>query len=110
MNQITKTVRHFVAFRYNPGTTTDQIRQIEDAFCALPIHISGIVSMEHGVNNSPEKLNHGFTHAYLLTFEDATARDEYLPHPAHAAFGQLLKELQAIADVFVFDYHATRVH
>ena len=65
--------------------------------------------MEHGVNNSPENLNHGFTHSFLLTFENAAARDVYLPHPSHAAFGELLKELNAVADVFVFDYHASAV-
>jgi len=56
------------------------------------------------VNNSPEGKNHGFTHAYLLTFEDSKARDTYLPHPEHKKFGDLLGKLGILEDVFVIDY------
>lgn len=52
---------------------------------ALRGKIPGIVSFEHGVNNSPEKKNLGFTHVYLMTFENAQARDAYLPHRFRAA-------------------------
>ena len=45
------------------------------------------------MNNSPEGKNLGFTHVYMLTFEDAAARDAYLPHPDHAKFGELLGKL-----------------
>jgi hypothetical protein len=56
------------------------------------------------VNNSPEKLNQGFTHVYQVTFTSAAARDAYLPHPAHKAFGELLGRLGVLESVFVVDY------
>ena len=97
-------VRHVVVFRYRPGTTEDQIRQVTDAFRELTKTIPGIVSFEWGVNNSPEGKNLGFTHVYLLTFEDAKARDDYLPHPDHKKFGELLGTLGVLESVFVVDF------
>jgi Stress responsive A/B Barrel Domain len=97
-------VRHIVVFKYKPGTTPEQIAQVTTAFRDLGTKIPGIVAFEHGVNNSPEGKNLGFTHVYMITFEDAKARDAYLPHPEHKKFGQLLGQLGVVADVFVVDF------
>ena len=97
-------VRHIVVFKSKAGASEDQIRQVTEAFAALRTKIPGIVSFEHGVNNSPEKLNQGFTHVYQVTFTNAAARDAYLPHPAHKAFGELLGRLGVLESVFVVDY------
>lgn len=97
-------VRHIVVFKYKPGTTEEQIRQVTQAFRDLKTKIPGITAFEDGVNNSPENKNLGFTHVYVLTFEDVAARDAYLPHPEHRKFGQLLGTLAVVADAFVVDY------
>ena len=99
-----KPVRHIVAFNYKEGATEGQVKQVTEAFSGLQKKIPGIVSFEHGVNNSPEGLNDGFTHVYLLTFENTEARDAYLPHPEHEKFGVLLEKLDILKDVFVVDY------
>jgi hypothetical protein len=103
-------VRHIVAFRYKPEAAEDQIKTLRDAFRALQTRIPGIVAMEDGVNNSPEGKNHGFTHVFLLTFEDAAARDAYLPHPEHAQFGRLLRQLAIVEDAFVLDFTPADSH
>ena len=97
-------VRHVVVFRYKPGASPEKIRQITDAFAALKDQIPGILAFEHGVNNSPEKLDQGFTHVYQLTFTNAAARDVYLVHPAHKAFGTLLGGSGVFDAAFVVDY------
>ena len=97
-------VRHVVVFKYKASATPAQTAQVTQALAALKNKIPGIVSFEHGVNNSPEKKNLGFTHVYLLTFKDAAARDTYLPHPEHKKFGQMLGKLGIMEDVFVVDY------
>jgi hypothetical protein len=99
-----ETVRHVVVFEYKEGASEEQIRAVTDAFRSLQDKIPGIVSFEHGVNNSPEGLNHGFTHVYLLTFENAAARDAYLPHLEHDKFGQLLRVSGIFEGAFVVDY------
>ena len=97
-------VRHVVVFKYKPDASEDQIRQVTEAFRDLKSKIPGITAFEDGVNNSPEKKNLGFTHVYVLTFENVAARDAYLPHPEHRKFGQLLGKLGVVADAFVVDY------
>lgn len=97
-------VRHVVAFKYTADATPEQIAQVNDEFRALQDKIPGIVSFEYGTNDSPEGKNMGFTHLYLITFENAAARDAYLPHPDHAAFGKMLRGLGILEDVFVIDY------
>ena len=102
--QSSQPVRHVVVFKYKPGATEAQIQQVTAAFRGLKDRIPGVVSFEHGVNNSPEGKNLGFTHVYLLTFTDVKARDAYLPHPEHQKFGQLLGSLGVLEEAFVVDF------
>lgn len=103
-NSETDQMKHIVVFKYKPSATPEQIEQVTQAFGELQDKIPGIVAFEHGVNNSPEGKNLGFTHVYQMTFEDAAARDTYLPHPEHKNFGELLGQLNILEDAFVVDY------
>lgn len=96
------TLRHVVSFKYKETATPEQIQKVEDAFRALKKSIPGIVSFESGTNVSPENLNKGLTHCYILTFKTEKARDAYLVHPEHKAFGQLVGPV--LADVCVIDF------
>jgi hypothetical protein len=104
MENTSTLVRHIVIFKYKSNAPSDQVQQVTDAFKALQHQIPGILSFEHGINNSPEGKNLGFTHVFTLTFEDVQARDTYLPHPHHQQFGALLQRLGILEDVFVIDY------
>ncbi|MHA6248502.1 Dabb family protein [Pontibacter sp. CAU 1760] len=97
-------MKHIVVFKYKPSATPEQIEQVTQAFGELQDKIPGIVAFEHGVNDSPEGKNLGFTHVYQVTFEDAAARNTYLPHPEHKKFGELLGQLNILEDAFVVDY------
>lgn len=97
-------VRHIVVFRFRDGATEAQIDQLTEAFRALQHSIPGILAFEHGQNHSPEGKDQGFDHVYTITFESAEARDVYLPHPEHQAFGRILGELGIVEDAFVVDY------
>ena len=101
-------VKHIVVFKFKSKVTPAQIEEVTVAFKNLKNKIPGILSFENGVNNSPEKLNKGFTHVYLLTFKDAASRDTYLPHPDHKKFGDLLAKLDAVEDVFVVDFNSAK--
>ncbi len=97
-------LRHVVLFSFKEGTTPEQIRQVEDAFRALPGKINAILDFEWGTNNSPENLAQGYTHCFFLSFKDEAARAAYLPHPDHKAFGQTLGPI--LEKVCVVDYWA----
>lgn len=97
-------VRHIVVFRFREDATEAQIEQLTEAFRGLQHSIPGILAFEHGRNHSPEGQDQGFDHVYTITFESAEARDIYLPHPEHQAFGRTLGELGIHEAVFVVDY------
>jgi hypothetical protein len=104
-------VRHIVAIKFRPDAPEEQIQKLSEAFKALQDKIPGIIGFEYGVNNSPEGLNHGFTHVYVLTLENVAARDAYLPHPEHQKFGETAGQMGIIEEVFVIDFvPVTRPH
>jgi Stress responsive A/B Barrel Domain len=98
-----KVLRHAVFFSFKETSTEADVQSVADAFAALPDKIDVITDFQWGVNNSPEGLDDGFTHCFLLTFKDAAGRDAYIPHPAHKGeFANVLRP--HMKDVFVFDY------
>ena len=99
-------LRHVVAFKFKEGTSKDDIKKVEDAFRALKTKIPQVVSLEMGTNVSPEKHDKGFTHGFILAFKNVKDRDEYLVHPEHKAFGELVGKV--LADVFVIDFWAEK--
>ncbi len=93
-------LRHVVMFQFNEKASAADIQKVVDAFRELPSKIPLIKGFEWGINNSPEKLNQGLTHCFLLSFASETDRDAYLVHPAHKAFGALLGPYFGKATVF----------
>ena len=98
----TSSVQHIVLFKFKPETTPEKVKEIVAAFEALPSKIKEIKGFKWGTNNSPENLNKGLTHAFILTFDSEKDRDAYLPHPAHKAFGGIVGAW--LADVTVVDF------
>jgi hypothetical protein len=96
-------IRHVVCFKFKEDADPAKIKKVEKEFAALKRKISGIRSLEWGKNNSPEGLNKGFTHCFIVTFENEQSRAQYLPHPDHKAFVSILKPI--LDDVFVIDFN-----
>jgi hypothetical protein len=97
-----KMLRHVVLFKFKDSSTPAQVKEVEDAFRALPSKIKEIRSLEWGTNNSPEGLSQGFTHVFFVTFDNEEGRSVYLPHPDHKAFGKILGP--HLDKVLVVDY------
>ena len=85
-----KVLRHVVLFKFKDSSTPADVKKVEDAFAALAGKLPQIKGYEWGKNNSPENLNQGLTHCFLLTFSSDKDRDDYLVHPDHKAFGKIL--------------------
>jgi hypothetical protein len=95
-------VRHVVNFKFKKDATPEQIERVIEAFAELTNKISVIDSFEWGTNSSPEGLDKGFTHCWIIGFRTERDRDYYLSHPDHTAFATLVKPL--LADVQVVDF------
>ena len=95
-------VQHIALFRFKLGTSAEFIQRVVDELTRLTRVIPGLTNFSIGTNNSPEGLADGLTHGFVMTFEDAAARDGYLPHPEHEKFKALV--LPYIEKVVVFDF------
>ena len=102
MTDSTGLYRHVVVFKFKETATQAHIDEIVQAFGKLQDDIPEIIAYEHGVNVSPEGLDQGFTHVFLVTFKDKAGLEVYLPHPAHQAFVKKLRPL--LEQPFVVDY------
>lgn len=100
-----KLLRHAVFFSFKPTSSEQEIQTVVDAFKQLPSKIDAIVDFQWGKAVSKAKITAGFTHAFVLTFRDEQGRSEYLPHPDHQAFVDVLSP--HVQDIFVIDYFVT---
>ncbi len=78
--------RHVVLFQFKSTTTAEVVRSIEKAFQELGAKLPFVKGFEWGRNSSPEGLDLGLTHCFIVTFGSPADRDTYLPHPEHQAF------------------------
>lgn len=97
-----KVLRHVVLFKFTDTSTPEEVKKVEDAFNGLAGKISQIKDYEWGTNSSPENLNQGLTHCFFVTFHSDKDRDDYLVHPDHQAFVEVLKP--HLDKVTVIDY------
>jgi hypothetical protein len=97
-----KLLQHVVLFEFKSTAKAEEIKKVEEAFKALSISIKEIKKFEWGTNNSPENLNQGFTHCFIVSFASEKDRDIYLPHPEHKKFVALAGPF--FEKVLVVDY------
>ncbi len=97
-----RVLRHVVMFKFQDGLEQEKVDEVVAEFAALAGKIDSIIDFEKGTNISPENLDQGYTHCFVVTFADEVGRDAYLPHPAHLQFVEFIGG--KIDQVLVFDY------
>jgi Stress responsive A/B Barrel Domain len=95
-------IQHIVLLKFKPEVSPDQIDQIFTDLDQLKNLIPGIIGFNGGPYSSPEGLNQGYTHGFIMTFETADHRDAYLPHPEHEKVKAII--LNYLDDVIAFDF------
>lgn len=97
-------VRHVVLVRWRPDADEAAREGVRAGVRGLATTVPGIRSLEEGPSVSPEGLEQGNDYGFVVTFEDAAARDAYLPHPEHLVVADAIGA--AAAQVTVFDVGA----
>ncbi len=95
-------VYHYGTFVFKPEVTPAQIAQCFAEMRGMVGKIPGLLSMQHGPYQSPEGLNDGFTHGFVMTFDSPASRDAYLPHDEHERVKAIV--VPKLARVLVFDF------
>jgi len=100
-----KPYRHVVLFKFRANASKETLKGIEGAFREFAGKLTFVTGFEWGLNSSPENLNHGYTHCFIVSFRDEAGRDAYLPHPLHKAFCENYLDPN-LEEVCVVDFHA----
>lgn len=94
-------LKHLVFFQFKAEATEEMKNEAVQIFLDLEDKIPEIQKIEGGENISDKELNKGFTHCFILTFENEAARDIYLPHPEHVRVVEANKPV--LSDLLVVD-------
>jgi hypothetical protein len=82
-------LRHVVVLDMKDAkVTAEDVKKLEDAIGALPSKIPTIERLEWGrwISGNPWD-----EYCFLFTFRDASARDEFLSHPAYQEFEKMME-------------------
>jgi len=94
-------VHHVVLVKFKPGQD-QQAPALFAALAALQRQLPGMIKYRYGANVSPEGLNQGFTHGFVMIFTDVAARDRYLSDPEHEKVKT--RFLPCLENIVVFDF------
>ena len=95
---------HIVILKFKPDITEGQVNEIFAALKNLLDSklIPGLLEYSGGPYDSPEGMNKGFTHAFIMKFADRETRDAYFPHPDHEVVKNMI--IPNVDDAIAFDY------
>lgn len=91
---------HVVLVEWRDDLPHEALQELEKRIDGFSAGIPGIVSLARGASVSPEGLEGGFGWALVIGFEDAAARDGYLPHELHIPVAALIGEWSKRVVVF----------
>jgi hypothetical protein len=96
-----KKIQHIVLVKI-AAAKVHRYGELVKALNELKQQMPEFLAIQGGPYASPEGLNQGYTHGFVMTFANAAARDHYLTHPDHeklkAAF------LPDLEGVVAFDF------
>jgi hypothetical protein len=102
-------IRHIVLIRFRPEITASAIDSIFAdlrATCAL---LPGALAMTAGRSESPEQIERGYLHGFVIDFTDWAALAAYQEHPDHKRAGAALVAgaVGGLDGILVFDLAVT---
>lgn len=99
-----KKIQHIVLVKF-PAHKAHRMADLASALEGLRKKMPGFLAIQGGAYSSPEGLNQGYTHGFIMTFADAAARDHYLTDPDHEKLKQAF--LPDLEGVVAFDFEAS---
>ena len=98
-------IQHIVLIKFQTSLGEENISRLWEELHAIKDEIPGILSINSGKSESPEKIERGYLHGFVVAFRDWDALDRYQNHPLHKALGaKLVANAQGGLDgILVFD-------
>jgi Stress responsive A/B Barrel Domain len=83
-------IRHIVLIRFRPEVSERHIAGIFADLHAIKAKLPGVLSITSGRSESPEKIERGYLHGFVVDFTDWDALAAYQSHPDHRQVGEAL--------------------
>jgi hypothetical protein len=101
-------IHHLVLLRFRRNAPAKEVERVFASLAGLKSKIPGLLTFAGGPYSSPEGFDRGYTHGFVMTFQDAAMRNGYLDHPEHVKVKeQVLPFLDGGVDgVVAFDFEA----
>jgi hypothetical protein len=98
-------IRHIVLTKFNSETDEDKIAEIYARLSALTGKIAGAHNFTGGRSSSPEQMERGYLHAFVIDFDTWADLKIYAEHPEHRVLGSEIVEsaIGGIDGVLVLD-------
>ena len=98
-------IRHIVLVKFQPEVTEEQISAIFSELHDIKAKLPGVLSITAGRSESPEQIERGYMHGFVVDFTDWDTLQAYQDHPDHKVLGGKLvaNAIGGIDGILVFD-------
>ncbi len=83
-------IRHIVLIKFKPEVSEAEISGMFEELRTIEKQVPGILGITSGRSESPEKIERGYMHGFVVDFESWDALEAYQTHPDHKALGARL--------------------
>lgn len=80
-------IRHIVLTKFTPDTPEDTIAKIYEGLSELADKLPGAQNFSGGRSQSPEQIERGYMHGFVIDFDSWDALKAYADNPEHQALG-----------------------
>jgi hypothetical protein len=98
-------IRHIVLIRFQPAVSEQDITDLFAELHQIKGKVPGVLAITSGKSESPEQMERGHMHGFVVDFSDWTALQAYQDHPDHKRLGAGLVAAAegGIDGILVFD-------
>lgn len=102
-------IRHIVLVKFRPEITQARIDELFAELHLIKNQLPGVLSITSGRSESPEKIERGYLHGFVVDFSDSDALAAYQAHPDHRRVGEALVAcaIGGLDGILVFDLPVT---
>lgn len=98
-------IRHIVLTKFKPDTSEGVIAEIYAGLSALTQALAGARNFTGGRSESPEQIERGYMHGFVIDFDSWADLKTYADHPEHQELGSQLVEnaIGGVEGILVLD-------
>lgn len=85
-------IRHIVLIRFRPEISEHQISDLFTELHRINGKVPGLLAITSGKSESPEQMERGYMHGFIVDFADWAGLQAYQDHPEHQQLGAKLTE------------------